>query len=59
MFSFPCFHFRVLQITKKGHYPSPRCGAVMSVYKNKGLFFGGVFDDEGEILGIGLGLVSG
>jgi len=35
------------KITKKGHYPTPRCGAVMTVYKNKGLFFGGVFDDEG------------
>ena len=36
------------QITKKGHFPSARCGAVMTVYKNKGLFFGGVLDDEGN-----------
>jgi hypothetical protein len=35
------------KISKKGHYPSPRCGAAMVVYKNKGLVVGGVFDDEG------------
>jgi hypothetical protein len=28
-----------IQITKKGHYPTPRCGAVMTVYKNKGIFY--------------------
>ena len=48
-FIFSFLSFRIFsQITKKGHYPSPRCGAVMAVYKNKGLFFGGVFDDEGS-----------
>ena len=35
------------KVSKKGHMPSPRCGAVMTLYKNKGLLFGGVHDDEG------------
>jgi hypothetical protein len=35
------------QISNKGSPPSPRCGASMITYKNKGIFFGGVFDDEG------------
>jgi hypothetical protein len=34
-------------VSKKGHAPSARCGAVMTLYKNKGVLFGGVFDDEG------------
>ena len=35
------------KVSKKGHLPTPRCGAVMTLYKNKGLFFGGVCDVEG------------
>jgi hypothetical protein len=37
-------------VSKKGHAPTPRCGAVMTVYKNKGVLFGGVFDDEGMLI---------
>jgi hypothetical protein len=36
-----------MQISNKGSPPSPRCGASMVTYKNKGLYFGGVFDSEG------------
>lgn len=36
------------KISKKGHFPSSRCGAVMSLYKNKAILFGGVFDEERE-----------
>ena len=35
------------KISKKGNYPAPRCGAVIVSYKNKGLLFGGVYDEEG------------
>ena len=35
------------KIGRKGNPPSTRCGAVMTLYKNKGLLFGGVFDQEG------------
>jgi len=35
------------KITKKGQFPSARSGASMYTYKNKGLVFGGVFDEEG------------
>ncbi len=31
-----------------GDFPSIRCGSGMTMYKNKALLFGGVFDDEGE-----------
>lgn len=34
--------------SRKGDYPSPRCGAVAIAYKNKALVFGGVFDSEGK-----------
>jgi N-acetylneuraminic acid mutarotase len=36
------------KITRKGDFPTARCGAGMTMYKNKALLFGGVFDDEGE-----------
>eukprot|EP01041_Mallomonas_annulata_P003369 gene3368-6669_t len=35
------------KISKKGTFPSQRCGAALVLYKNKGLVFGGVFDEEG------------
>ena len=35
------------RVSKKGHAPSRRCGASMVVYKNKGVLFGGVLDEEG------------
>eukprot|EP00595_Chromulina_sp_UTEXLB2642_P001484 CAMPEP_0196765108 /NCGR_PEP_ID=MMETSP1095-20130614/7610_1 /TAXON_ID=96789 ORGANISM="Chromulina nebulosa, Strain UTEXLB2642" /NCGR_SAMPLE_ID=MMETSP1095 /ASSEMBLY_ACC=CAM_ASM_000446 /LENGTH=757 /DNA_ID=CAMNT_0042122529 /DNA_START=202 /DNA_END=2472 /DNA_ORIENTATION=+ len=35
------------KISKKGMYPSVRCGSTMCVYKNKAIVFGGVFDEEG------------
>jgi hypothetical protein len=35
------------KISRKGDYPSSRCGAVMTAYKNKGVLFGGVYDTEG------------
>lgn len=34
------------KLSKKGSYPSPRSGAVMAFYKNKGILFGGVHDNE-------------
>ena len=37
-----------LQVSKKGAAPSPRCGAVMATFKNKGIMFGGVYDNEGH-----------
>lgn len=36
------------KITRKGDYPSPRCGAATGTYKNKVLVFGGVCDHEGK-----------
>lgn len=36
------------KISRKGDYPSPRCGGVMTVYKNKAILFGGVYDTEGR-----------
>jgi hypothetical protein len=36
------------KIVRKGHYPSPRCGAAMTTFKNKAILFGGVYDDEGK-----------
>eukprot|EP01038_Epipyxis_sp_PR26KG_P009482 gene9482-12773_t len=35
------------KISRKGDYPSPRSGAVVAMYKNKALLFGGVYDEEG------------
>jgi N-acetylneuraminic acid mutarotase len=35
------------RIARKGETPSPRCGSVVTVYKNKALLFGGVYDVEG------------
>eukprot|EP01033_Poteriospumella_lacustris_P005367 gene5367-3826_t len=35
------------RVSKKGEYPTARCGAVAAVFKNKALIFGGVFDEEG------------
>jgi N-acetylneuraminic acid mutarotase len=35
------------RVSRKGSAPSPRSGAVMTLYKNKGLLFGGVVDTEG------------
>lgn len=35
------------KLSKKGRGPSPRSGAVMAYYKNKGILFGGVHDEEG------------
>ena len=34
-------------MSKKGHAPSARSGAVVVAYKNKGVVFGGVHDHEG------------
>lgn len=36
------------RVSRKGHFPSTRCGSSMTVYKNKAVLFGGVFDDEGQ-----------
>ena len=38
------------KVSRKGDYPSMRCGAAVTLYKQKGLLFGGVFDDEGKPL---------
>jgi hypothetical protein len=35
------------KISRKGDYPTPRCGSVATTYKNKVIVFGGVFDSEG------------
>ena len=35
------------RVSRKGHYPSQRCGFAMAAFKNKALLFGGVFDEEG------------
>ena len=34
------------KLSKKGAFPSTRSGAVMTLYKNKGILFGGVHDSE-------------
>ena len=34
------------KLSKKGAYPSPRSGAAMAFFKNKGILFGGVYDNE-------------
>jgi N-acetylneuraminic acid mutarotase len=34
------------KVSKKGHFPTKRCGAVMTIYKNKAILFGGVLDEE-------------
>ena len=31
------------KITRKGHFPSTRCGSSLVMYKNKAILFGGVF----------------
>ncbi|ETW02247.1 hypothetical protein H310_05799 [Aphanomyces invadans] len=36
------------KLSRKGHAPSPRSGATMTVYKNRAILFGGVFDEEGR-----------
>lgn len=36
------------RVSRKGYFPSTRCGSSMTVYKNKAILFGGVFDDEGQ-----------
>jgi hypothetical protein len=38
------------KISRRGDYPSPRCGVAMAVYKNKALLFGGVYDTEGKFI---------
>ena len=35
------------KISRKGDYPSTRCGSAIAMYKQKALLFGGVFDEEG------------
>jgi N-acetylneuraminic acid mutarotase len=40
------------KISRKGDYPTPRCGGVMTVYKNKAILFGGVQDVEGSYLSV-------
>ena len=35
------------RVSRKGDFPSSRCGCASVLYKNKLLVFGGVFDDEG------------
>jgi len=35
------------KISRKGDFPSPRCGSAVALFKNKALVFGGVFDQEG------------
>ena len=37
------------KISRKGDFPSPRCGSIMCFYKNKAVLFGGVHDNEGTI----------
>ncbi|OQS05922.1 hypothetical protein THRCLA_01987, partial [Thraustotheca clavata] len=36
------------KLSRKGHAPSPRSGATMTVYKNRAILFGGVYDEEGR-----------
>jgi hypothetical protein len=36
------------KISRKGDFPSTRCGSAVTMYKSKALLFGGVFDEEGE-----------
>ncbi|KAH9129334.1 hypothetical protein AeMF1_000620 [Aphanomyces euteiches] len=36
------------RLSRKGHPPTPRSGATMTVYKNRAILFGGVFDEEGR-----------
>lgn len=36
------------KISRKGDFPSTRCGSAIAMYKSKALLFGGVFDEEGE-----------
>ncbi|OQR83764.1 hypothetical protein ACHHYP_14301 [Achlya hypogyna] len=36
------------KLSRKGHAPTPRSGATMTVYKNRAILFGGVFDEEGR-----------
>jgi hypothetical protein len=38
------------KISRKGDFPSTRCGSAVTMYKNKALLFGGVFDEEGACL---------
>lgn len=35
------------KISRKGDFPSTRCGSAIAMYKSKALLFGGVFDEEG------------
>ena len=35
------------KVSRKGDFPSTRCGSAVTMYKSKALLFGGVFDDEG------------
>jgi hypothetical protein len=36
------------KISRKGDFPSTRCGSAVTMYKSKALLFGGVFDEEGR-----------
>jgi hypothetical protein len=40
------------KISRKGDFPSTRCGSAVTMYKNKALLFGGVFDEEGACLSL-------
>jgi hypothetical protein len=35
------------KVSRKGDFPSPRCGSAVVLFKTKALVFGGVFDQEG------------
>ena len=36
------------RVSRKGQFPSSRCGSAAVVYKGKAVAFGGVLDNEGE-----------
>lgn len=42
------------KISRKGDFPSTRCGSAIAMYKSKALLFGGVFDEEGTYYAVPL-----
>jgi hypothetical protein len=37
------------KVSRKGDFPSSRCGSAIAMYKSKALLFGGVHDEEGTV----------
>jgi hypothetical protein len=37
------------KVSRKGDFPSSRCGSAIAMYKSKALLFGGVHDEEGTL----------